>query len=142
MAEGAVCADGELSKQAQAYRDNFLNVESYTIGLYVNDYSPQIGDKLANYVECTTPGYARQVLPLGNWDLLAPVLHVVVLLQHTPRRFVPSGTATPVTVYGYFAIDHLGAFAWAEAFTVAELFQPGYFIDVMAKYRFANCPQL
>lgn len=142
MAEGVVVSDDELTRQANGYLLQWLNTHSYSLGLYVNDHSPALGDTLADYTECTTPGYARQTIPSGGWTQEIPVLHVVVLIQTNPRRFVPAGSATPVVIYGYFVVDNLGGLAWAEAFTTPQNFEAGFFIDVKAKFRFANCPQI
>jgi len=117
-----------------------LQADSYLLHLFVNDHSPTVGDTLASYTECTTAGYAPQVIPPAAWTVAPPVAHAVLIVQTNPRRFVPDSTAVPVLIYGYFVSDELGRFAWAEAFTIPQLFTPGNFIDVRAKYRFANCP--
>lgn len=139
MTRGAVISDTELTRQATAYRDAYLSTADYTLHLYTNDRSPTVGDTLADYTECVALGYASQLIPKAQWTVAAVVAHAVLINQTNPRRFVPDGAAVPVLIYGYYVTDELSRFAWAEAFTLPQNFTPGNFIDVRAKYRFANC---
>lgn len=139
MARGATISNTELTRQATAYKVEYLATKDYVLHLFTNDHSPAPGDILANYTECVTAGYVSQVIPKTQWTVAAPIANAVLIVQTNPRRFVPSALATAVQIYGYFVTDELGRFAWAEAFTTPQNFTPGNFIDVRAKYRFANC---
>lgn len=88
-----------------------VTTPSLTLGLYVNNYTPTSESLLANFTECTAPGYARIALPQSGWT--GSTVLGVATYTYTTVTFSLSGPGSPAqTIYGHFILDLTSNKVW------------------------------
>lgn len=100
-----------------------IGVQQYQVLLYVNLRSPAVNDTLANYTQCTWPGYSPIVLIPAEWT--GSTTNGVATYQYplVTWAFDPSNQAQQ-TVYGYLVIDQGGDLLYAEQFAAPYPISP------------------
>lgn len=115
----AVLSDSLIDFAAKAVLGNSPTPPNLYLGLFVNNITPTAGNVLADFTECSAPGYARVSLTPGNWTG-STTLGVADYLYPT-ITFAITGPGTPgQTVYGHFVLDpSASVWWWAQVWTTA-----------------------
>lgn len=94
----------------QIYPDNglvtFLTrmvTPGWLFHLYTNNYTPTLGDTLANYTEATFAGYAAQAALAAAWTFSQVSAHVGAL--QAPNVSFSNTSGSSQSVYGYYITD-------------------------------------
>lgn len=100
-----------LRASVQNMRDH-LNGVGVRIGLFKNDWAEDCTPLLGDFTEANFDGYARQ--NPGTWT--GPFFaDPVASIQASLCTFNCTGSTTPNTIYGYFAVNNSdGLLIWAE----------------------------
>lgn len=110
---------GEVQMLTMALKK--ATVETQTIKLFVNNYTPVEGSVASSFTEMTTHGYAAKTLARADWTIAtnAGVSDATNLLQTWTFT-----AAAAVIVYGYFIIETTSAIIlWAELFPTPQTIQ-------------------
>ena len=92
------------------------NPGNWTYHLFVNLYSPTQQDVVANFVECTLPGYSPFSIVPARWTGgLQP--GVIASYQYPQLTWVfDAYTTAQQTIFGYWVQDGAGNVVFAELF--------------------------
>jgi hypothetical protein len=94
-----------------------------TLGLYVNNYTPDDTTVLANLTEMSTLSYAAKTLTKTSWVTVAGSTGQPATSTYAVQTWTFTA-GTPVSVYGYFIKDVTsGLLLWVEAFASAKVVQ-------------------
>lgn len=73
------------------------------VGLFTNDHTPDDADTLADFTEPSEPWYVRQ--PIQSWDTVGPDGEGREETTGETGDWVITSPASPVNIYGWFAVD-------------------------------------
>jgi hypothetical protein len=97
-------------------------VETQTLKLFVNNYTPVEGSTEASFTEMSTLGYAAKTLARANWTVATDGGGISSAVQ--PQQVWTFTAGTPVTVYGYYIIETTsGVILWAELLPSPQVVQ-------------------
>ncbi len=91
------------------------NASPYSIGLYSNDWYPQIGDTLSDVTPASWSGYdGLRTLPY--WDVVGiAIIGPRAVITHPAIMWVATGVDTG-DVYGYYVQSDAGELLWASRY--------------------------
>jgi len=87
-------------------------LQTLRIGLFTNDWRPEIPDTSSALVEATYIGYARQ--SVTDWGAVYTNLSGQAQVDAGPYTFQVTSPSPTQSVYGYFLADPTGNLIWAE----------------------------
>ncbi|MFH0989893.1 MAG: hypothetical protein V1799_07750 [bacterium] len=96
-------------------------VETQTLKLYVNNYTPVEASTAANFTEMSTHGYAAKTLVRATWSIASAAGVTTASYAQQTWTFT---AAAAVTVYGYLVIETTSTILlWAELFANGQVIQ-------------------
>ena len=115
--------EGERELLDKMLRDALSVDETYTIDLYVNDYTPVKGSTFANFTVASWAGYAAAVTTRANWAAASTAAGVTSTTQPVQTWIAGGPTAT---VYGYLIRGTTsGVVQWAERIADSRVMASG-----------------
>lgn len=114
--------------------------DTYQVLLFVNFHLPSVNDTLAQYTECTWPGYSRFTLKSSEWTGLAT--SGLATYQYPLLTWVLDASAhVQQTVFGYAVLTESGTLLYAEAFSAPFPIPPeGGQIPIQLFWADEQCP--
>jgi hypothetical protein len=96
-------------------------VETQTLKLFVNNYTPVEGSIASNFTEMSTCGYAAKALTRASWSIASAAGVTTASYPQQTWTFTAGG---PTTVYGYFIIETTSTvILWGELFASSQVIQ-------------------
>ncbi len=96
----------------------------FKIGLYQNDWTPDLFSVLASIVPCDFSGYSGLAF-LYSWSA-AVMRGIHAYTEANPVVWTHDGGPIQNYAYGYYVIDGTGHLAWAERFCPAPKIMAGF----------------
>lgn len=103
-------ADGYKTTFLETFRSSLLN--TLTMHLYKNNFTPVHGMILSDFVEADFTGYAAQAITTFGSSTLTGGFYAQT--QAALATFTQSGTSVTCDVYGYYMTDSGGTLVYAE----------------------------
>ena len=91
----------------------------YRVGLFQNDGHPSLTWTLFNVVPCDFSGYSGLLQSFG-WTA-SVVNNTRAVTEANPLTWTHNGGPIGNFVYGYYVVDDVGAYQWAERFCPAPV---------------------
>lgn len=96
-------------------------VETQTLRLFVNNYTPVEGSVAGSFTEMSTCGYSAIALARASWSIASAAGVTTASFAQQTFTFTAGG---PTTVYGYYVTETTsGVLLWAELFSSAQTVQ-------------------
>jgi hypothetical protein len=140
MATGWMVADQVLVQQLQRWLSGFRSGTTWYVQLFQNNYVPQPGDVVGNYVSATFPGYQAVQIDAGQWGPVQSVNHTALSIHPTTCTWIPTPGEGGQLIYGYFVISSLGAILFAESFDSPVYMGFGSKLQMQPVLRNGNLP--
>lgn len=134
-------ADDVLRVMLQIYVESLSSGDSSGMRLFKNDFEPQPGTNIGDFVEADFPGYVPQMVSATDWGAPVVVAHIATSANETPCIFEASSSGfSSQKIYGYYIVNVDDEYQWSESFAAPVEVTPDFILKVTARLKQATYP--